>query len=252
MGESEHCACYPGVNSIAIALILVIQNSLKCLCFTYSGVVLKPTSSVKTKYYSATFHKGYKLFSGIRVHGERTALQGPESDVQLHIPEGFYGFISGHTHTDLTPFLGYIPESECLVSPIAEYNCFPSGTYSGLFEIKIPHCVQDRKQFQHIRVRHGDVHKNTPFYEKCTFTVDEEYITVQTSKFSQFICTVAGCQETRCGNPKAFIFGRITPLRYPPIKSALRIYMCSPLYNIRDFKEVEIYFYLDVYIYHIS
>ena len=166
-------------------------------------------------------------------------LQGPESEIKLHIPEGLHGFISGHAHTNPTPFLNHIPESECLVSPIAEYNCFfTSSCPKGLFKIKVPHCVSDQKQFQHIRVRHGDIYQKTPFYEKCTFTVDKEFITIQTSKFSQFICSIPECQESCYGNPKAFIFGRVTPLRYPPIKSALRIYMCSPLYDIKDFEKV--------------
>ena len=166
-------------------------------------------------------------------------LQGPSSDIQLHIPKGLYGFIFGHAHTDPTPFLDHIPETECLVSPIAEYNCsFISNYPEELFKIKVPHCLKDQKQFQHIRVWHGDIYKKKPFYEKCTFTVDREFINIRTSRFSQFICTVPECQESCQGNPKAFIFGRITPLRYLPIKSALRIYMCSPLYDILDFEKV--------------
>ena len=166
-------------------------------------------------------------------------LQGPGSDVQLHIPEGLHGFISGHAHTDPTPFFDHIPQSECLVSPIAEYNCsLISNCPEGLFEIKVPHCVRNRRHFQHIRVWHGDIHKNTSFSEQSYFTVDEKYITIKTLNFSQFICTVPECQESCYGNAKAFIFGRITPLRCPPIKSALRIFMCSPLYDILDFKQV--------------
>ena len=189
--------------------------------------------------YSVTFHKGYKLFSGVRVHGEKAVLQGPGSDVKLHIPQGLHGFIFGHAHTDPTPFLHHFPETECLVSPIAEYNCsFISYCPKGLFEIKVPHCVRNWKQFQHIRVWHGDIHNNVPFFKKSAFLVDEKYVTIKTSSFSQFICTVAGCQVRCDGNPKAFIFGSITPLRCPPIKSALRIYMCGPLYDITDFEQV--------------
>ena len=174
--------------------------------------------------------------------GNKAVLQGPGSDVQLHIPEGLYGFISSHAHTDLKPFLDHISEYECLVSPIAEYNCFlTSNCPEELFEIKVPHCLKDRKQFQNIHVRHGDIYNGVPLIEMLSFTVDEKYITIKTSSFSQFICTVAGCQEKCYGNPKAFIFGRITPVRYSPIYSALRIYMCSPLYDILDFEQVMIF-----------
>ena len=198
------------------------------------------------------FHKGYRLYFGVQVNGEKAVLQGPGSDVQLHIPEGLHGFISGHAHTDPTPFLDHIPESDCLVSPIAEYNCsFTSSCPKRLFETIVPHCVRNQEFFQQIRVWHGDIHNKTPFLDKSTFVVDEKYIKIQTYGFSQFFCTIPGCQESYYGNPKAFIFGRITPLKYPPIKSALRIYMCSPLYDILDFEQVDLFlfFYLFLFLF---
>ena len=78
---------------------------------------------------SVTFHKGYKLFAGVRLDGNKAVLQGPGSDVQLHIPEGLHGFISGHAHTDPNPFLKAIHKTECLVSPIAEYNSTFTSNY---------------------------------------------------------------------------------------------------------------------------
>ena len=171
------------------------------------------------------------------MNGKEAVLQGPGSDVQLHIPEGLYGFISGHAHTDPTPFFKVIPKAECLVSPIVEYNCsFARNCSKQLFEIKVPHCVRNRKQIQHIRVWRGDIHKKLPFTKHTQYRVHDKHLTINTSRFSQFICTV--CSESCHGNAKAFIFGRISPLRYLPIYSALRIYMCSPLYDIADFKRV--------------
>ena len=191
----------------------------------------------KDTYCSVTFHKGYKLFCGIYVNGQSAVLQGPGSAVKLHIPEGLYGFISGHAHIDPTPFLNHIPETECLVSPIVEYNCsLTRNCGKGLFVVKVPHCLRNSTEFKNIRVHHGDIYNGVPFGEILSFTVDEKYITIKTTRFSQFICTV--CSEHCYGNPKAFLFGRITPLRYLPIKSALRIYMCSPLYDILDFEQV--------------
>ena len=166
--------------------------------------------------YSVTFHKGYKLFSCVQVNREKAVLQGPYSAVELHIPEGLHGFISGHAHTDPTPFLNVIPESECLVSPIVEYNCsFTKNSPEGLFEIKVPHCVRNRKQFQHIRVRHGDIYSNLPFSAIDSFSVDEDFITIITSRFSQYICTAAGCRESCTGNAKAFILWPHHPPQIP-------------------------------------
>ena len=68
------------------------------------------------------FCRGYKQFYGIRVRGNRAVLQGPKSDVKLQVPPGLHGLISGHMHTDPTPFLHAIPESECLVAPIVDYT----------------------------------------------------------------------------------------------------------------------------------
>ena len=131
-----------------------------------------------TKYCSATFHKGYKQFIGIHVYGGKAVLQDPKSDVRLCIPEGNYGFILGHSHTNPTPFLDHIPKSECLVSRIVQYNCLFARCSERLFKIKVPHCVRNSMQFQQIRVRHGDIYKKLPFYDKCTFTVDEQFITI--------------------------------------------------------------------------
>ena len=180
----------------------------------------------------------------VRVNGEKAVLQGPGSGVQLHIPEGLHGFISGHVHTDPAPFQYNIPESERLVSPIVEYkSSFTSKRAKGSFKIKVPHCLKDRRQFQHIRVRHGDIYHDVPFTLSSVGEVDEQFITIQPTNINQFICTVGGCQERCHRNPKAFVFGRITPLRYPPIKSYLRIYMCSPLYDITDFEQVVLFYY---------
>ena len=187
--------------------------------------------------YSVTFNKGYNLFSGLRVYGKRAQLQGPNSDVELVIPEGYHGFVSSHAHTDITPFLRVIPESECLVSPIVEYN---SSFKSYLFGIRVPHCVTDRKLFQHFRVWHGDICKNKPFKRYEYFRTDDQYLTIFTNSFCQFFCTISGCGERCHGSPVAFIFGGISPLRFPPVKAALRLYMCSPLYNIQDFKRVSL------------
>ena len=187
--------------------------------------------------------KGKKQFTGICLLGQKDVPQEPQSAVQLNIPEGQKGFISGHVHTDLAPFLDAIPDSECPVSPIVEYNFQngqkePGENGGDLFEINIPHVIKNEEDRKKIIVWHGDVHKKIPFTKYDKYTVHEKHITVYTSHFSQYMCTV--CSESCQGNAKVFIFGHMTPLNHPPLKSTVRIYICNPLYEIQDFKKVKI------------
>ena len=208
---------------------------------TGQEIVPPKQNNDRNGHYSVTFHKGYKLFAGVRVNGEKAVLQGPGSGVQLHIPEGRYGFIFSHTHTDPALFQDNLLEFERLLPPIVEYSSsLTSKCSNGSFKIKVPHYARNRDMFQQIRVWHRDIYDDVPFTLSSVGEayLDEQFITIQTANINQLICTIGGCQERCHGIPKAFIFGRITPLRYPPITSALRIYMCNPLYDITDFEQV--------------
>ena len=197
---------------------------------------------VDTGTYSSLIYKGNNQFYGIRVQGNRAVLQGPDSGAKLHVPSGLDGFISGHMHLDANPFLQFIPESECLVSPIVEYIWSPSEGKESVpwFKIKIPHCVTKYDDLKTIKVRHGDIHKSLPFVElptiTCHFDVDTNHIIIYTQHFSQFICT--SCRKLCQAEAKAFIFGSISPFQYKPIRSTLKLYLCSPLYNLLDYKMV--------------
>ena len=104
------------------------------------------------------------------------------------------------------------------MAPIADYNCVykdENKDKSNIpFKIMIPHCVRDRDALSSIRVRHGDIKKIKPFQEITWFQVDESYIKIYTSSFSQFICT--SCQRICYGNGKAFVFGSL--IKYPSLK----------------------------------
>ena len=191
--------------------------------------------------YSATINRGYKQFCGIRVRRNRAVLQGPKSDVKLHIPDGLVGFISGHMHTDPTPFIHAIPESECLVAPIVDYTtCTEKPCFTNWFKIVIPHCIDNKEDRKHVRVRHGDIYKNIPFSEIPSddwfFVVRGQDIIIYTKHFSQFICT--SCKKVCQAEAKAFIFGSIPSLQYRPIRAAVRLYITSPLYQIQDYNKV--------------
>ena len=122
--------------------------------------------------YSTLMWKGNKQFSGVRVKGNRAVLQGPKSDIKLYIPQNVDGYISGHVHIDPALFLHIIPDSECLVAPIVEYNhkSYQSHQHNIWFKIKIPHCIRKSSDLKTIKVRHGDMHLNLPFVELPTST----------------------------------------------------------------------------------
>ena len=191
--------------------------------------------------YITSFHKGHKTFFDTRVYGRETVLKAPDSNMRFHIPPDVEAFVYGHAHTGVQDFLSHIPEDECLVAPIAEYYCAykheTQGTREDPFKIMISHCVKDRDALSSIRVRHGDIYKNKPFEEINWFQVDDSYITIFTNTFSQFICT--SCQRVCHGQGKGFVFGNL--IKYPSLQplSSVRLYLCSPLYNIKDYRKVK-------------
>ena len=211
--------------------------------------------NLKEKYYKeqeignhcVEFRKGYLTYFGVRVQGAGGVLQSKASDVVLYISKGLHAFVYGYIHTDPGPFLEKIPEGHCLVAPIVEYHYDATNDVSNkelFFKIKIPHCVTLKEDFKLIRVQHGDIHDGVAFTQLPTlssyFRVDEKYITIYTRHFSQFICT--GCEEMCYGQARAFMFRRITPSKISQSKvdpaASLRLYICSPLHKIRDYREV--------------
>ena len=200
--------------------------------------------------YSALMTKGFTRYACIRSQGDGGTLQAPGSAVQLLVPEDLDVLVMGHAHTDVKQFLEIVPEEECFVSPVAEYHCTFKEAKQKSFSLRVPHCVKNTEHLQHVRVRHGDIHRNICFEDvpraqrntlnqECYFEVDENYITIYTTHFSQFVCSV--CKKVCCGDGKAFIFGGLSPLAFaPPLSAAVRLYICSPLFRIEDYRMVRI------------
>ena len=189
--------------------------------------------------------KGSKTYFGVQVLGTGGILQSKASEVLLYIPKEVYGFIYGYIHTDPGPFLQYIPKTHCLVAPIVEYhyaaNCITNT--QPWFKIKVPHRIRKKQDLQFIQVRHGDIHKGIAFTKlpsrSSFFLVDGKYITICTRHFSQFIYT--SCKRTCEYQGVAFIFGKVSVWPGNPLKAALRLYLCSHLFSIKDYSEVRHY-----------
>ena len=139
-------------------------------------------------------------------------------------------------------FLHVIPDTECLVAPIVEYNykVYQDYEHQIWFKIKIPHYIKKISDLKTIKVRHGDIHKNLSFVQlptsTCHFDVDPNRIIIHTQHFSQFTCT--SCRKLCQAGAKAFIFGTISTLQYKPITATVRLYLASPLYQIQDYYKV--------------
>ena len=129
-----------------------------------------------------------------------------------------------------------------MVAPIVEYHYEAKNDISKIplfFKIKVPHYVT-RKDLKSIQVRHEDIHNGVPFTQLPTrnsyFLVDDKYITIYTRRFSKFICK--SCNNVCKRRGKALIFGRVTPRKTIEYTAALRLYICSPLHNISDYKNM--------------
>ncbi len=203
----------------------------------------------------ATMVKDNKFYLMTSTDGRGGVLQDPASDVRLIIPQGFYGTLKGYIETDPIEYLQYISDNECLIAPIPDFTFFRKDTlvHKPRFKIIMKHSLRNESDLEYIRVQHGDIHKEKGFHciprkhphesEKFDDSIDayceadREYITITTSHFSQFICTT--CKKT-CGDDlQAFVYGSIKDVGNDKI-AEVKVFLCSPLYRIMDFKEVNI------------
>ncbi len=186
------------------------------------------------------------------VTGTGGILKSPHSDVCLEIPNGLHGTIEGYIDLDPKSYLEHIPESECLIAPIPDYtsNARQNNNDSSgqpYYKIKLRHTVTNENDLRFIKVRHGDIHNNTPFTlipHKHTaqpgatafWQADREYITITTKHFSQFICS---CCKMLCeDNVQAFVFGALRDIPRNGIHADMKVFLCPALFRIMDYRWV--------------
>ncbi len=198
--------------------------------------------------------KNHKLYYGATSIREELTLTAPNSGVSLHVPKTTATILC-HIHTSPSAFLDIIPDSECLIGPIPEFHSIVHGVNDSYLDtwytIRIRHCIQNKDKLKHIRVRHGDIYKTGQFSMvpchttdlknidasiDCYYHADTEYVTIHTRHFSQFICTT--CEKMCDGKAKTFLFGSHLPVEVPFMITNVRVYVCSPLYDIEDYRKV--------------
>ena len=199
-----------------------------------------------------TMVKNDKLYIGTVSHGKARILQAPGSDVSLEIPKGSIGVYVMAVHTNVSTYKNCVEDIECFVSPVVEieHRRTENDTTDELLKphtLKIPHCLRDRALLQAIKVRRGKLSSYVPFQEipsldeihsmdHC-YLVDDNSITISTSKFSEFICTT--CSTTCQGTIQLFKYGRLKPWPDKDVSTVqMKSFLCSPLFRISEFRDV--------------
>ncbi len=190
-----------------LKVIISIPEFLRKQNISTTGTtVQQPTALESSHDYSMTMTKGYKEYIGTTsAYGKMNTLQALDSDVILTIPKGIRATVIAHIHTHTQDILQNIPDGECLIAPVPDYSCIVRHRENDndMFEVKIRHCAA--QNWRRIIVSCGDIHNGVPFTKMKKrnkfspkdgnhYTVDKKFITIYTSHFCQFLCTLCGEQ----------------------------------------------------------
>ena len=184
-----------------------------------------------------------------------TTVQAPDSEVSVTIWDGVRAILCQKVHTEFSQFREKIPKDECMIGPVVELyltNQCEENSKSKKYKIKIPHYLETEEQLSSVKVRCGDVNQDIAFTElrrkftSCDvmpyYKVDTTHIIIYTDNFSQFICSVCGKNES-CHSIMVFPYGSISQQKEDnTTRTKVKVYLCSPLYKIEDFKKVSCIF----------
>ena len=194
-----------------------------------------------------TMSKNRRKYNATLTYGEARTLQGNESDVSLTIPRGAHGVYMTRVHTDYTMFPHVISDAECIVGPLVEVEHVGKAVDSLTYILKIPHCVQNKKLWESIKVRRGNPNngiastevqqRSQPGGDDDYFVIDEKFITIYTSHFTLFTCT--SCDNSCNATVMTFLFAQLRHVqKHYVTKVKVKAFLCSDLYRIADFKTV--------------
>ncbi len=195
------------------------------------------------------FHVDQKYTVVTSVYGEGLDIKLPGSDVRVQIPKGEYGTLKGYVECDPTHFLEHIPESECLVAPIADFTFSPFtaklDTYAGKMKICLKHTVNNQENLKYLRVRKGNIQNGGPFEiiprkvpagsGGTYWEADTNDLIITARHCTQFICT--SCKRNCDNNLQAFMTGAMKTTGQTKFAEA-RLFLCPSLYRIEDYKSV--------------
>ena len=206
-----------------------------------------------------TMRKNWRRYIVTVSQGKALTLQAEKSDVSLHVPDGIHAVLKGCVHTDHSRFVKAILPDECIVAPMVEFHDHPiptapiHQTTKPQYIVRIPHCVPDESDWQYIRLRSGDIHGDNIFTDiekykengdqEIYYKMDKEFITILTTHFTNYTCTA--CKKSFCSSlASCLVFGSIEPYSEEENLAVVQPFFCSLLYNVQDYKEVSIDYYV--------
>ena len=191
-----------------------------------------------------------KRFQIVRfVRGFPCTVQGENSDVLLHVPEGVHGAVLANIHTNHAKFLEHIPHNHCVVSPICEYHLQPNIEselpVDATFILQVPHIISDvpevrnKLKIQHINIERGTSVDQGDFSKKPErYEIDEEYVTIYTSHFCAHIVPAESI-DCCSGNANILLFGDLnTDPETDGSEATVKVYFSSIHSEIRDYESV--------------
>ena len=198
------------------------------------------------------------------------------SDVRLTIPENaipqpYLYSLDAKVHKNVENYVHYLEmvPGETFVSPVVEVfikaqisvlspNVFaqaPSSKSGCVFQehvtLSIPHCVQDKSLWKHIKVHYIETDHDLKATQvptlfangkerkkDCFFTVKENRVEIHTKHFTKFWCTCSPLKSHEI-QMEAVVFGshELSSSNRLQIVN-IKTYLCDALYHIRDYKQV--------------
>ena len=185
------------------------------------------------------------------INGEPCVIQGPNSDVILHVPRGVHGAIIANIYTDNARFTRHIPTEDCLISPICEFHLQPflykSSLNVGRYKIHIPTIMKD--VYGPNTVRHGSLYGGRLAKAKSQWlygyddqrgvvncAIEGDHVIVYTSHLCGFIVTTESFNC--CGrSANIHVFGSLCnwhSITHRPV-GLVMVYFSSIHSNIKDY-----------------
>ena len=208
-----------------------------------------------------------RIWKGGREHligitnGNPVTFEDPNSEFALSVNEGVKEVIAQSIHPNFSAIRSILPAKECIISPPIHFSTYTLAESKDpalmehdvdqnkekrryKYQVTLPHCAPNDVDFEHIRVRYGNILKpeslkeaaRTPTDERLPyFEVHPRFITLYTNHFCVWICS---SEKKICDKKlQILVYGNLrdhTEETYAKIK----VFLGNYLYERRDMRKV--------------